>query len=234
MTSLFWFSIVLGVLLGISHFAGEEINELLETNIWLASASAGITVSYVFLQLLPEFQQGVPVLGVDIFVFGMLGFSAMHLTEVSIYHHEKDVEEVRKDFREVHTASLFLYYLALGIIIHTLASRSLVEGVLFFVPVMLHTVFSSLSLKELHEDVLDVGWTKLLIGSASVLGVLFASAVNISPTHFHVILGLIVGMFLYVSISDSISLREEGHPSAFILGLVLYSTVIIALRFLLL
>lgn len=234
MASPFWFSIGLAILLGVGHFLGEEINELLETNIWIASASAGVTVSYVFLQLLPEFQQGVSILGVNIFVFGMAGFSIMHLIEVSIYHHEIDVEDLRKDFREVHTASLFIYYLALGVIIQTLSRRSLVEAVLFFSPVMLHTVLSSLSLKELHEDVMNVGWIKVLLGSSSALGVILASIIEIKPLYFHAILGLIVGMFLYVAISDSISLREKGHPSAFVLGLVFYSGLIIVLRSLLL
>ncbi len=234
MASVFWFSILLAALLGISHFAGEEINEILDTNLWLASTSAGITVSYVFLQLLPEFQEGIPVLGTEIFVFGMLGFSAMHLMEVMIYRHDSHVDELREDFRELHTASIFIYYIALGILLYRLATRSLVDAVLFFSPVLLHTAFSSLSLKELHEDVLNIGWVKFFLGSASVLGVFAASIVRITPLYFHSILGLIVGMFLYVSISDSIALRDEGHPLAFILGLTFYSGIILALRYLLL
>ena len=222
--------LLLTVILGIVHFFGEQINEkLIAPASIITSFSAGISVSYVFLMLLPELHKGFGQFGDYTFLFAMVGFAGVHMIEKAIYRHEKTLEDIKRDFKELHSVFLFIYHLGMGTVLFYILRTSPLEGTLFFIPLLLHTAISSLSLKELNEDVLDITSVKILISVSGVAGVLIASFTGVSFGQFHVILGIITGMFLHVVISDSMEAEAKGETWSFLLGIILYSLLIISL-----
>lgn len=216
-----------GVLMLVHHF-GEHLNDTAfahQEN--LTSLSAGVTITYVFLQLLPEHHKGIEFLG----EFGSLtvlgGFAAMHLAEKWVYHHEKSSFEIRKDFKELHSLFLFLYYFGIGLLLFELVQGSVLEGTMFFIPVLLHTAISSFSLLELDEAVLNNKAVRYMITVSALLGVATAFLLEINPAVFHIVLGTITGMFLYVVIHDSLPAERSGKPIYFLTGTLLYSLLMI-------
>lgn len=222
-------ALAFGALLAVTHYAGERMDSgEWEHEARLTSFAAGATGAYAFLQLLPEHFRGVEVLGETGFFFSLSGFLLIHVAELFIQRYEREPAEVAHDFKELHTAFLFLYYLAIGIVIADLTLASPLEGLLFFVPVSLHTAISSMALTELHEDVLDLAWVKAAVSGATLVGAAIAVTVAVPPTVFHALLGLITGMFLYVVIHDSLPAPGESAPYAFLAGTGFYSLVIVA------
>lgn len=217
----------LGVLLAATHFFGEEINEKYPPKGAVTSFSAGITVSYIFLQLLPELQTQAQNFGNYTFLYALAGFATVHIAEKYIYHHDKSVNDLKHDFRLLHTIFLFLYHLGLGIILYFLLNADVVHGVLFFVPVLLHTAISSLSLKELHEDILDSLPVKLTVSISAPTGVIISHLLNPTLTQFHIVIGLIAGMFLYIATSDSLTPQSKGEPWSFLSGVLFYTAIIL-------
>ncbi len=215
-------------ILTVVHFFGEEIDEQAYPHQHLiASFAAGLTVAYIFLQLFPELYAGVDAAGNIVFLLSLGGFSLMHLTEKYIYHHDLTAEKFREDFREFHSAFLFIYHLALGIIIWFLLQDSLVRGILFFIPVLFHTSVSSLSLSELDEDIKNSLGVKIAVSSSVLLGVLIAHLLTITPFQFYTVIASVTGMFLYVVVSDSLKPGDETEPFGFLLGAVSYSIIIL-------
>lgn len=215
-------------LLVIVHFFGEQIARH-ERHAELTSFATGVTVTYIFLQLLPEHHKGIEHLGEFGWFSALIGFSLLHAIEKYIYGHEKSVEQIRHDFKELHSSFLFAYYTMIGVILTYLVQRDVVHGTLFFIPVFLHTTISSLSLTELHDDIVNNRFVHMAIINAVVLGVLAATLVPIGPAMFHILLGVLTGMFLYIIIHDSMAQKTEGYVFSFLLGTVLYSGVIVYL-----
>lgn len=218
----------LAATLAIVHFVGAEIDETEFAGTGqLTAIAAGVTITYVFLQLLPEHHKSVAYLGNFGFFFALSGFVALHLIKIYIWRHAKTAAELRHEYKELHSVFLFVYYLAIGIILNNLLTRSVLEGALFFVPVLLHTGISSLALGELHEDVLNNLWVKLGISSAVLIGVGLSQFIGFGPRVFHGLLAVITGMLLYIAVHDSIPDERNNAPLAFIGGIAVYSMVII-------
>ncbi|MDY6778368.1 MAG: hypothetical protein SVU32_06885 [Candidatus Nanohaloarchaea archaeon] len=181
----------------------------------------------LFLQLLPELKEGAQHFGNYAFVFALGGFVTFHIVQKWVYKHSKSPEELVSDFRTIHSVFLFIYYFVIGVVLGYLARQHIVQAILFFVPVLLHTVFSSLSLRELHEDVLDQTWIRIVIAGSILPGIAVPFFISMTPTLFHVLLGIITGMLLYISIHDSMPERSEGSPAIFLAGIVLYGLIVI-------
>lgn len=219
---------IYGILLVVVHYWGEEIagHPFRQR---LTGLSAGVTVSYVFLELLPRFHGGMEHFGSWGFFSLLAGFSLPHLAESFIVQHRKSVDEVRKEFQEIHTFFVFTYYALIGVLIHFLLQQSVVAGTLLFIPVLLHTAISSLSLAELHSDVMENRVVKAAIMLSVLLGIGTASVIPLREAAAHLLLGLVTGMFLYVVISDSISQKNTGDVRVLAAGLLIYSGVIVYL-----
>jgi len=191
----------------------------------MMSFSAGVTVTYVFLQLLPEQHTATEYLGEFGSVSVLIGFSAIHLTEKWVYHHEKTAAEIRNDFREIHSLFLILYYTAIGLLLYELVQASVVNSVLFFIPVLFHTAISSFSLMELEEELLRNQIVRYLISIAALIGTAIGAVFVIPPAVFYTLLGIVTGMFLYVVIHDSLPSDASGKPLYFLLGLLFYTAI---------
>lgn len=185
-------------------------------------------MTYIFVQLLPEFNQIALESTELIFIFPLLGFSSIHLLEKYVAKAGLGKKEMRKDYGEIHSAFLFFYHGAIGYLIASLMVESTISGLLFFIPAILHVAISSFSMTELHESFFQRKTVKIAISVAPVIGVLLHNLGNISSQHFNPVFGTVVGMFFYVVIRDSMPDQDRGQPTEYILGVIAYLTVILA------
>lgn len=211
------------------HFLGEELEGLISGyREEIVSFSSGASITYIFVQLMPEFHRIAAESTELIFVFPLLGFSSIHLLEKYIAKSGLEEDKMREEYGEIHSAFLFLYHGAIGYLIASLLAESAVTGLLFFLPIIMHVAVSSFSVTELHETFVKRKAVKAAITVAPLIGVLLHNLGAVAEHHFNPVFGTVIGMFFYVVIRDSIPREDRGRPKEYIAGAMLYLAVILA------
>lgn len=219
-------SVILGVVLAVVHYFNDKIqpqDPLIRHK--LVSFVAGISITYIFLLLLPEVYMGIESLDKFLFLFILAGFSCFHLIEKHIYQHTSK-EILHEQLRAAHSTLFFAYHLVIGILLVELVTINLVSGLLFFIPILFHTAVSSASLKGIHVSIRERIILKLVLSCSTLFGVLLAYFVTIPSNVLHSFLGFVVGSMLYIVIRDSIPKETAGKAIYFVLGVVIYALII--------
>ena len=177
----------------------------------ITSFSAGIGVTYIFLQLFPEFvEKTIDFFHPAIFLSVLFGFILFFLAEKYVYQHYKNIA-LAKGLELEDSVISFIYHFIIGLVLVSLFSLNVQEGVLFFIPIFLNTA--------VHVLPLDIAPSKLVRGvvaSATLIGVLVASFVFMpNPITITVLIGLVVGTLLFSVIRHSLPYGKEGKPSFF-------------------
>lgn len=222
-------ALILAAIISLVHLIGEDLEEYITGyREQIVSFSSGVSITYIFLQLMPELQRIASENSELMYAFPLLGFSSIHILEKYLAQSEIPHDELRKDYGEIHSSFLFLYHAAIGYFVATLLTESTVSGLLFFIPIIMHVAVSSLSVTELHESFVHRKKVKHLISAAPLLGVIAYSTDIVKIAYFEPLFGAVIGMFFYVVVRDSIPRDEKGQPKEFLAGTLLYLLVIIA------
>jgi len=218
--------IIFGIALAFIHYFSDrfELKDIVSKN-KLVSFAAGISITYIFLLLMPEVYAGVETLQQFLFIFILAGFSVFHLIEKHIYQHESQ-ERLHEELRIAHSAMFFFYHLVIGILLVEIIEINMINGILFFIPIFFHTALSSASLKGIHVSLREQIIIKGILSFSTLFGVLIAYTLAIPPAIQYSLLGFIVGSLLYIVIRDSVPKETEGKAIYFVLGVVLYAVII--------
>ena len=187
------------------------------------SFSAGVSISYIFLVLLPEIYSSAIAINRLIFFSVLFGFGLFHLIEKYIRQNFTG-PKMRKEHRLVHSTTSFVYFFVVGFILVKLVERGVVGGVLLFIPIMLHIIIDSLPrrhTKKHHMRVLSAG--------APFFGALVASFIDIGEVGNISLLGVVGGALLYTVVRESLPREREGRPLYFIIGLLFFTVLILFL-----
>lgn len=212
-----------GLLIGVIHFFSENIR-LGEgpRRHRIISFAAGISIAYLFLRLLPETYDAAPHLKQWVFVFLLLGFAIFHVVEKVTYQHANR-ENLLRELKEVHSVSFFFYYFTVGIVLRNLTRTSVLEGSLFLVPIAVHAALSTASLSEIHGEVRESLWARILLSLSTILGIAFAIMISIPVVVGNMLISLIAGALLYIIVKEFLPEKKKGQPIMFILGLAVFS-----------
>jgi zinc transporter ZupT len=212
----------LGVLLGVIHFLGERIKIPAGTRYFrLISFAAGISIGYLFLDLFPRTYNAAEHLRESVFLFLLLGFTIVHLAEKYFYQHAK-TKPIQAKLKSIHTITFFAYYFLIGCVLLDLVQSEILEGLLFVIPVALHSGLIGSSLSEIHGQFAPSFPEKLSLSLAAPLGVVFASVLPLTPILHNVVISGISGIMLYVFVREFLPEKENGQPLFFIFGLILF------------
>lgn len=222
-------AVVLALIISVVHLVGEDLEEYITGyREQIVSFSSGVTITYIFLQLMPELNRIASENSELLYVFPLIGFSSIHILEKYLAKSEISHEDLTRDYGEIHSSFLFLYHAAIGYFIATLLAESTISGLLFFIPVIMHVAVSSLSVTELHESFVQRNTVKYLISAAPLLGVIAYKMEILKVAYFEPLFGAVIGMFFYVVIRDSIPKDEKGQPKEFVAGTLIYLVFILA------
>lgn len=220
--------IIFSLILGATHFWNEKIQIRQEyVRIRLISFVAGISVTYVFLNLLPEVYKGYEVFDRIIFIALLTGFSAAHLSEKYIYQHSAP-QALRERLGFIHTLAFFVYHLFIGVILVRLNAFSNLDSVLFFLPVLFYSGVGLVALEKIHSKIWERPVIKFLLALSTLVGVLLADILIGFDQAFNILFGFTVGLFLYISMIDFVPREARGRPEYFALGVLSYTLIIIA------
>ena len=216
---------LLAFILGLAHFFGEEFDEYTSSyNFLFISFSAGFTVAYFFSVLIPEVMANLslPVQNASI----VFGFSIFYVLEEVLYEKGGNLGNIKTEFKEAHTLFIILYHISIGTMFVFLEKESIVQLTLFFLPVFFHTLVNSLAIKEMHEEMLDNLFVKIVSSLSALIGVLIGSFLTIPVSVLYSILGVLGGAFIYIVVHDALDPRSE-RPVGFILGVSIFVILMI-------
>ena len=214
---------ILGLILSIAHYYSEEF--CVKCNLFrteLISFAAGIGVTYIFVELLPTFSDLIGNSSNLLFLTILIGFVLVHLIEKYIYQHAGG-KHAPKELALEDSIVSFIYHFMVGAFIVFFTKQSSIAGILFFIPILLHT-----SVSALPVDAPTSKNMKYIIASSSFLGVVvsYFAFTYIPLTVFTVLLGFIVGTLIFTTIRHSIPEGKAGKPMYFFIGVVLYTLII--------
>jgi hypothetical protein len=217
--------LILALILSIVDFFTEGLFSKASPNkMKFISVSAGVSVSYIFLVLLPEIYTGSIAINKLLFLAILFGFGLFHLIEKFIRQNFTG-PALRKEHRLVHSTTSFVYFFVVGFLLVKLAGQNgIVSSVLLFTPIMLHIVIDSLPRRHTKKHYL-----RGLSASSPFLGAILASFIDIGQTGNMILLGIVGGALLYTVVRESLPREREGKPMYFITGLLVFTVLILLL-----
>jgi zinc transporter ZupT len=219
--------IVLGIILSLTHFFGEKILAKFKhhNQSKVISFGAGISITYLFLQLFPELYSEVIYTNKLVFVYVLIGFTLLHLREKYIYQHVQK-RRLLFELKEAHSVAFFVYHFILGIVIVKIIQSNLLEGLLFFVPIFFHAAISNVAMSEIHHHIKGRFDMKILLSLAPIAGVLLGLMFVISNLFYAILLGFVAGALLYVIVRDVLPKDRKGSIEYFVVGTAVYTLLI--------
>ena len=217
-------AVALGFLISVIHYYSEEIGfHSRHIRDELISFAAGVSLAYIFITLLPEFAIGDEVLQKRLlFIFVLVGFTVLHIVEKYIYQHVKKRRKLYEDLKIEDSIVSFIYHFIVGIILFLFTQTDKRLGILFFIPIALHTAASTLPVNAPKHKHMAA-----LVASGTLLGTLasFTLLNYITPVIFFSMMGAMVGALLFMITRHSLPHGKRGNPVLFMIGLLFYVAV---------
>jgi len=226
MAHAFIFSILMAIASFSSHIFLNAIKRHKER---IVSLAAGIFVAYLFLQLFPEIYSIQKEYENLVFLAVLIGFSLFHFGEKMMYKYLK--HDVIVGLEALHVSIFFLYHAAIGILLVIFLRDNFLKGFFFFFSLAILLLTSSAIFEVLHERK-KTGRTieRWIMSSGFIVGSFIEAVFNISARSSFLLLGFIGGVLIYVVGREVLPKEKKGNPFLFILGVVLYSILLIYLN----
>lgn len=216
---------ILALILSIVDFLTEGLFSKSSPNkMRFISASAGVSISYIFLILLPEIYIGSIKISKLLFLSILFGFGVFHIVEKYIRQNFTG-PALRKEHRLIHSFTSFSYFFVVGfLLVKLVQDDGNASAILLFIPIMLHIIIDSLPRRHTKKHHL-----RALSASSPFLGAILASFVNVGNVGNIILLGVVGGALLYTVVRESLPREREGRPIYFITGLLLFTVIILLL-----
>jgi hypothetical protein len=214
-------SIAFGTIIGIAHYFSELFCLKCEKyRGMIISFSAGISITYIFLHLLPEFVAAK--MNRWIFLSILFGFVIFHIVEKYLYQHSPE-DKLLKELAIEDSITSFIYHFIIGVILVSFVNQGIKQGILFFIPVLFYTSVSTLPVDMTKSKII-----KAILSISTLLGILFAKFIypDINSVLYYSLLGLIIGTLLFTVTRHSIPKLREGKPFFFVIGVIIYTMLI--------
>jgi len=225
--SLF-FSLIISL---VDYLSDDVIPRIMDKKHDVVSFTAGLSVTYIFLELLPDVYAGIGLVDRYVFLSLLVGFIIFHLAEKHIY---KQVQQQHQsDLTRIHLGGQFLYHFIVGILIVTFTQRSIIDGFLLLVPVTLHSGLSNLSSRGIHNfdmksrRIFKNRVKRVFYSLSPFYGAIVAFVIPFSGKLVAILTSFIAGILLYIVIREEIPPDRKGNPRLFLIGAVLYALFII-------
>ena len=210
---------IFGILMLIAHFTSDKIH--IRHKNMLLSFSAGVSITYMFLHLLPRTFLGEEI----IYIFFLTGFVAIRMIEVHIRKNTSFKNYLHKE-TDIHAAIIFMYHIFIGIVAFDIISEGILQGVLFFFPILLYSMINSVSTKKIHKSRKEGIWRKIVLSSSTLIGITISVFIQLPFIVYDALLGFIIGSMLYIILTDSTPKITEDIPKYFVAGILIYTVLI--------
>lgn len=224
-------AVLLAIILALALYFSEALLDNFRTHKRVTSFAAGISVAYLFVQLLPEFTARAVTVGRPMFFTVLFGFLVYFLVEKYLYRrHAK-----REALRRCHTIFTIVYHFSIGVTLVDVIADGILPAFAFLIPVSIHLAVSSAVEHHIHEGLAETmrenRWLKLAYALVPLIGTLSAGLFNWTATT--IFMGIFAGSMFFIVIREAIPRRSEGYPRYFAAGSVLFSLLLLLFWFVL-
>ncbi len=213
--------IALAIIVGLTHYFSNRYEMKHRENVpKIISFSAGVSITYVLLELFPVFTEVALSINKLIFVSVLFGFITHHLIEKEIYKHNHKHELIRMLSLEENVSS-FIYHFIIGMVLVAFVNQSVIQALLYFLPMITFTLVTTLP-SHFSAD------RAIIISFSTLLGVTTAIIFDLALWLEFSLVGLVIGMLLFTVIRHHIPFGRKGKIGYFTLGFMIYSILIVA------
>lgn len=207
---------------------------------WLA-ASAGVSLAYVFLDIVPELAERSHVIEeaaihainpvkriYAITLLGMLTFVALaHLGRLKHGEHEEAQGRPVADwYFLVHVGGFALYNVLIGVLTVSRARHSVPSLCVYVFAIALHTVMIDGLLTEIHGSSY-ARWGRKALGVAVLLGWVIGVTDTMSELTFSRWFAFLAGGIVITSANEEFPQGDQSRFWYFIAGAVLFATLLV-------
>lgn len=213
-------AVVLALFLTIIHFFSKKISRIIEKHhINITSFSSGMFLTLIFVDFLPRLTAGVEY-DAPIFLVLTFGFIAFHLSEKYLYQHIKDKRMLLKDLAELHNFGFFINHLMVGFVLFLTFELASYSNYIVFIPFLLHTVSSSMSLEHIRARI-KTEVNRFMLSISTFLGALFAYFIKLETFWYYTLFAFFLGALLYISVRDMLPGGKKGNSLMFLVGFLI-------------
>jgi len=206
--------IALAIIVGLTHYFSNRYEMKHRENVpKIISFSAGVSITYVLLELFPVFTEVALSINKLIFVSVLFGFITHHLIEKEIYKHNHKHELIRMLSLEENVSS-FIYHFIIGMVLVAFVNQSVIQALLYFLPMITFTLVTTLP-SHFSAD------RAIIISFSTLLGVTTAIIFDLALWLEFSLVGLVIGMLLFTVIRHHIPFGRKGKIGYFTLGFMI-------------
>ncbi|MDJ0713542.1 MAG: hypothetical protein QNJ54_04905 [Prochloraceae cyanobacterium] len=220
------------------------IEKILPKSRWL-SLAAGVSLAYVFLEVLPELNKAqteiehyggavVQYLEKHIYILALVGLTVFYGLEILV---QKSCRLNREAGREdctsmnvfwIHIGSFAIYNILIGDLLNNTEKNGLVNAILLCIALALHFLINDHSLRIHHKRSYDkIG--RWILAGALVLGWIMAEAVYLNEAFIAILWGLVAGGIILNVLKEELPESKQSCFWSFTFGTVIYSALILAI-----
>lgn len=210
---------------------------------WL-SLSSGVSVSYVFVHILPELSEAqhelqssvaaVAFIEHHVYVMALLGMVIFYgLERIAKQSRQKNISEGEGDITEpgvfwLHMISFTLYNLLVGYLLQHRESPGVVNLVLYAIALGTHFLVNDYSLRGNHKGL----YHKLgrwILAAAIIVGWATGLRYEVSEAALAVLFALLAGSIILNVLKEELPEERKSRYWTFALGTGVYTTVLLLL-----
>ena len=206
--------ILFAILLSILHLFSEFFTKLTKKYYkQLLSLSAGILLTIIFLELLPQVIEGTKTINDKVYIFLLLGFISFHLLEKEICHHIHNKQILQREIRNIHSLAFFLEHFIIGA---TLVLLTTAISFIILIPFILLTISSSILLQVIHKTSRSK-ILKIILASSTTIGAITTTFLTPNSQVYYALFSFITGTLIYIVARDIIPQEEKIERTFFFL-----------------
>jgi len=219
-------AVILSIVIGAVHILGNRLairNK--EHNLKIISFAAGVSITYIFMELIPMITEAAILINRYLFLSALVGFSIHLFIEKLIYKHKIKHGLIKKMGNE-ENLFYFAHHFILGIIFVTFLEENLIRGLLFFFIIMVYIFVSNLP-TPLERSISK----EIFLSSSTLLGTLFGillvKVLSVSNLIIFALVGISTGILFFTITRHQIPFYKRGKLRYFALGSIIYAIIII-------
>ena len=216
---------------------------------WL-SLSAGASVAYVFVHLLPELSYhqahlveairswGLPELPEPLYMLTLMGFAMFYGLE-RVARRERDVpqstssddEETPREVSDadvfwLHVGSFAVYNMIIGYLLVDSAQRADVGLWLFALAMGLHFIVNDWGLRETYQELYQ-RWGRWILSASILLGWIVSLFFEVPQYIFSVLFAMLAGSVILNVMKEELPEERKSRFGAFAIGALSYAILLL-------
>jgi len=211
-------TILAGLLLSLIHLLGPWLEKLVHGRyVEIMSLSAGMFLSYIFLEAFDTIAEAHAELGKTILVFFFLGFVVYHVFSKYLYQHTKSREKREEEMEELLYSGSIIDSMFTGFALAIILDIN--EPVYFaLIPFLLHTVSATIAFQLHHKHFKTPKAIQMLFAFSPLIGALIGQAILFETGAFYRLLAFVTGAVLYIAVRHMLPGGKKGDIGYFMLG----------------